>query len=97
MPPDAIQPKHSPCLRANIAWGGREVQSGELDGSSDTSGKEQPRDIEGHKWPQSWQDEKWYALAIPVSHATSLEAEGGWGVGGLEGEKGKTERRWYLC
>lgn len=38
-------------------------------------GKEEPCDIEGHKWPQSWQDEKWYALTIPVSHATSLETE----------------------
>lgn len=35
--------------------------------------KRSPCDIEGHKWPQCWQDEKWYALTIAVSHATSLE------------------------
>lgn len=48
-----------------------------MDGSQGPPGKEKPCDIEGHKWPQSWQDEKWYALTIPVSHATSLETEKG--------------------
>lgn len=41
--------------------------------------KRSPCDIEGHKWPQCWQDEKWYALTIAVSHATSLEKKRGGG------------------
>lgn len=51
-------------------------------------GKEEPCDIEGHKWPQSWQDEKWYALTIPVSHATSLETEKKGEYSEKDGERG---------